>query len=105
MVEWLRIHTAVQGTLVQSLVQEDPTGRGAAETTVPQSLCSRARQPQPLSPCAATTEAHAPRACARQQETHRNEKSMHHMKSSPHSLQLKRARVQQKRPITAKTHI
>ncbi|KAM9052784.1 CDK2-associated and cullin domain-containing protein 1 isoform 2-T2 [Megaptera novaeangliae] len=37
---------------------------------VPQllSLCSRAREPQLLSPHATTTEAHAPRACAPQQE-------------------------------------
>ena len=32
------------------------------------SLCSRAREPQLLSPHATTTEAHAPRACAPQQE-------------------------------------
>ena len=32
------------------------------------SLCSRAQEPQKLSPCTATAEACAPRACAPQQE-------------------------------------
>ena len=30
-VQWLRIHLAVQGTLVQSLVQEEPIDHGAAK--------------------------------------------------------------------------
>ena len=34
----------------------------------PLSLCSRAHKPQLLNPCATTTEAHAPRARALQQE-------------------------------------
>ena len=31
MVQWLRIHLAMQGIRVQSLVQEDPTCHGAAK--------------------------------------------------------------------------
>ena len=80
----------MQGTWVQSLVQEDPTCRGATKPMrhnywacalepvshnywahAPQLLkpaCSRARVPHLLSPRAATTEARAPRACAPQQE-------------------------------------
>ena len=49
--QWLRIRLPMQGTQVQSLVQEDPTCRGATE---------------PM--CHTTTEAHAPRARAPQQE-------------------------------------
>ena len=45
-VQWLRIHLPVHGTQVQSLVWEDLTYRGATK----------------LSPCAAATEAHMPRA-------------------------------------------
>ena len=79
------------GTRVRSLVQEDPTYRGATKPIshnywdwVPQlpkpacprahmlqllkPTCSRAHVPQLLSPCAATNEARAPRACAPQQE-------------------------------------
>ena len=48
--QWLRIHMPMQGTRIRVLVQEDPH---AAEQ---------------LSPCATTTEACAPRACALQQE-------------------------------------
>ena len=55
--QWLRIRLPMQGTQVQSLVQEDPT-------------CCRATEPEPqlLSPNATTTEACAPRTCASQQE-------------------------------------
>ena len=77
-VQWLRIRLPMQGTWVQSLGQEDPTCRRATKPTshncwarAPQLLkpaCSRACVPQLLSPHAATTEAHAPRARAPQQE-------------------------------------
>ena len=68
--QWLRIHLPVQGTWVRALVREDPT-------------CCRATKPvrhnywacalEPMShnywsPCATTTEARVPRACALQQE-------------------------------------
>ena len=61
----------MHGTQVRALVLEDPTCHGAAKPVrVPQllSLHSRAQEPQLLSPRATTTEAHAPRACALQQE-------------------------------------
>ena len=60
----------MQGTRVQALVWEDPTCRGATKPHAPQllSLRSRAREPQLLSLCAATTEAHVPRTRALQQE-------------------------------------
>ena len=60
MAQWLRIHLPMQGTRVRALVQEDPIPHAAEQ----------------LSPCATTTEpachtteAHAPRAYAPQQET------------------------------------
>ena len=47
-VHWLRIHLAMQGTPVQSLVREDPTCCGATKPCVPQllTLHSRVREPQ-----------------------------------------------------------
>ena len=88
--QWLRICLPMQGTQVQSLALEDPTCRRAIKPVrhnywacalepgshnywacLPQLLKStspRARVPQLLSLCAATTEAHAPRAHALQQE-------------------------------------
>ena len=89
---WLRIHLPVQGTRVQSLVQEDPTCRRATKPVChsywacalepvshdywvcePQLLSlhattTEAHMPQLLSPRATTTEARAPRARAPQQE-------------------------------------
>ena len=67
--QWLRIRLPTQETQVQALVREDPTCRGATKPASQLlSLRSRAREPQLLSPCAATTEAHTPRAHAPQQE-------------------------------------
>ena len=75
--QWLRIHLPMQGTWVQALVREDPTCCGATKPVQhncwacalePASHNYWAREPQLLSPCATTTEAHAPRACAPQQE-------------------------------------
>ena len=51
--QWL-IHLPMQGTWVQSLVQEDTTCDGAIKPNAPQLL----------SLCSATAEARAPRACA-----------------------------------------
>ena len=53
-----------------------------SEARAPQllSLRSRASKPQLLSPCATTTEAHAPRARALQQEKPPQEKPVHHNK-------------------------
>ena len=58
-VQWVRICLAMQGTPVQALVWEDTTCQGAPQLL---SQCPRAREPQLLSPCAATTEARVPRA-------------------------------------------
>ena len=63
--QWLRICLPMQGTRVRSLVREDPTCCGATKLL---SLLSRTREPQLLSPRATTTEAHAPRPHALQQE-------------------------------------
>ena len=73
----LRIHLPMQGTQVQALVREDPTCRRATKsvrhnywacTLEPMSHNYWAREAQLLSLHATTTEAHAPRACALQQE-------------------------------------
>ena len=68
------------------------------EARVPQllSLCSRAHEPQLLSPHATTTEAHVPRACALQQREATAMRSLRTAtKSSPCSLQLEKACTQQ----------
>ena len=69
-VQWLRIRLPMQGTRVRSLVREDPTCCRATKPVHPQllSLCSRAREPQLLSPRATTNEACVPRAHVPQQE-------------------------------------
>ena len=80
--QWLRICLPMQGTWVWSLVREDPTCWGATkhmpqllslrsracEPPLPNPAHPRARAPRLLSPCAATAEARAPKACALQQE-------------------------------------
>ena len=68
-VQWLRIHLAMQGTLAWSLVWDDPTcHRGTKLMYQLQSLYSGAHEQQLLSPCDATTEACVPRAYVSQQE-------------------------------------
>ena len=71
---------------------------------VPQllSLRSRAREPQLLSPRATTTEARAPTAHAPQREATAMRSRHTATKSSPRSLRLNKAQVQQRRPNTAK---
>ena len=88
MVQWLRIHLPLQGTQVQSLVQEDPT-------------CRRATKPVRHNCWACTVEpachnywARVPRACAPQQE-----KPLQREARTP---QLEKACVQQQRPNAAK---
>ena len=61
--QWWSICRPVQETWVLSLIQEDPMFCGSANRPrVPQplSLCSRAQEPQLLSPPATTAEARAP---------------------------------------------
>ena len=64
----LRIRLPMQGIQVRVLVWEDPTGRRATKP-VRHNYRACALQPQLLSPCVTTTEAHAPRPRAPQQET------------------------------------
>ena len=95
--QWLRIRLPMQGTRVQSLVQEDPTCHGAAKSMRRNS-----------STCATTTEIHAPRARAPQQEkppqweAHALRSLCTATKSSPHSWQLEKAHAQERRPNAAK---
>ena len=63
--QWLGVRLPMQGTRVRALVQEDPTCHGAIKLV---SHNYGAREPQLLSPRATTSEAHAPRARAPQQE-------------------------------------
>ena len=74
--QWLRIRLPMQGTWVRALIREDPTGCGATKlmrhnywacALEPMSHNYWAREPQLLSPRAATTEVHMLRACAPQQ--------------------------------------
>ena len=75
--QWLRIRLPMQGTWIWSLVQDDPTCRGATKPVhhnywacalEPMSLNYWAHEPQLLNPWATTTEACTPRACAPPQE-------------------------------------
>ena len=65
------------------------------------SRCSRACEPQLLSPCAAATEPSTPRAPVPQQEKPLQEARELQRVSSPCFLQLKKAHVEQRRPNTA----
>ena len=76
-VQWLRVCLPMQGTRVRALGREDPTCSGATKPMRHNYwVCALeltrhnywARVPQLLSLCATTTEAHAPRARALQQE-------------------------------------
>ena len=73
-VPWLRIHLAMQGTLVRSLVQEGPRFQEEAK------------------PCATATEAHEPRAHApRQGKPPQQEAYTPQLERSPHSPQLEKS--------------
>ena len=88
-VQWLRIRLPIQGTQVRSLVQEDPTCRGATN------LCVTTTKPVLQSPRATTTEAHVPRARALQQREATAMRSPRTTtKSSPCSPQLEKAHAQ-----------
>ena len=84
MVQWLRIHLTMLGTLVWYLVWEDPKCRGATKPA-----CHKWWSPR-LEPV----------LCNRR--SHRNEKLVHCKKNRPHSLQLKKGRAQQQKPNVAK---
>ena len=102
-VQWLRIRLPMQGTQVQALVWEDPTCHRATNpmhhnywacTLEHTSHNYWARVPQLLKP------AHL-QPMLRNKRGHRN-KTTHRTKSSPHSRQLEKAHVQQRRPNAAK---
>ena len=85
MVQWLRIHLPMQGARVRSLVQEDPTCRGAAKP-----LCRNCW-------------AHALEPHALQQEKPPQwEAHTLQLERSPCSLQLEKTHAQRRWPGTAK---
>ena len=117
--QWLRIRLPMQGTRVRALVQEDPTCRGASKpvhhnywacAVEPASHNYWAHVPQLLSPCATTTEPtchdywspHAWSPCSATREATAMKIPRTATKSSPHSRQLEKACMQQRRPNTAK---
>ena len=83
-VQWLRIHFAVQGMPVPTLVREDPTCLGA---TKPMSR-------NYWSPCAIEPALH--------KRSHCNEKSEDHNSRAVPTLQPDKAHVQQRRPSAVK---
>ena len=103
-IQWLKICLAIQGTSVQSLIQEDPTYCGATEpmghklwagtleTTGYNYWAQRATTTKGCATC--------PRACVLQQEKPQWE-ACAQLQSGPHSPQLEKACVQQWRPSTA----
>ena len=84
----------MQEMWVQFLCQEDPTCCGAVPQLI--SLSSRAQELQLLTPCAATTKAPAPRACALQQE------KPVQLESSPHLPQLEKSPCNNEDPAKPK---
>ena len=96
-VQWLRIHLAMQGTLVWSLVQGDPTCLGAAKP-------GRAPLTTEL------TYSNYWSLCALQlmlsnKRSHHNGKPNTATKNSACSLQLEKAHVRWRRPTTANKQI
>ena len=81
---WLRVHLPVQGTQVQSLVQEDSTGHRAAK------------------PVRHSYWALGPRACAPQQKPPQGEAHTLQLERGPCSPQLEKILSQQWRTSTAK---
>ena len=86
--QWLRIRLPMQGTWVRALAREDPTCRGTAEP-----VRHNYWSPRTWSPCSATREATAMRS------------PLTAKKSGPHSPQLEKARVQQRKPNAAKNKL
>ena len=104
-VQWLRICLPMQGTRVWALVWGDPTCCGATKPVhhnywacalEPASHNYWARVPQLLKPTCLEPMLH------KRTTTMRNPQST--TKSSPHSLQLEKARAQQRRTKAAKTN-
>ena len=101
--QWLRICLPMQGTWVRALVREDPTWRGTTKPVhhnywacaLESMRCNYwACVPQLLKPARLDP-------VLRNKRSHRNEKPCTATKSSPCSLQLEKACVQQRRPNAA----
>ena len=88
----------MQGTWVWAPVREDPTCHGATKPM----RHNTTTEPVLYSPWATTTEAHAPRARAPQQEKPPQWEARAPQQSISCSLQLEKAYAQQRRPNTAK---
>ena len=108
MVQWLRIHLAMQRTPVRSLAQEDPTRHRAVEPMCPNDW---AHTPQPPGPTHHNTKAHthhnhqSPHTTT-PKPTHHNTKahtpqppkSTHHNHQSPHTTTTKAHTPQPPKP-------
>lgn len=104
-VQSIRVHLPMRRSLVRSLLWEDFTCCGARKPTGHNcwSLHAPGPEPQLTSLCAAATEACAPGACTLQQEKLLQwEAREPQLDSSPQSLQLEKACVQQWSPSTAR---
>ena len=94
-IQWLRIHLAMQGTAGRYLVPEDHTCRGAAKSVHQQLLsrCPRICEPRLLSPCATTAAACEPEAYTVPREASTMRSQCSAVKSGPHFPQLERPRA------------
>lgn len=101
-VQWVRTRLPVQRTRVRSLAQKDPTHLRAAKPVRHSTEPFKAREPQILSPCAATTEGLAPEPTLWTREDTAASNPRTTAKSSPRSPQLGKAHSQQQRPSPAK---
>ena len=102
MVQWLKIYLPAQGSLVRSLVWEDPTCGGATKLVCHSSLLSlgsKAHTPQLLKPTCPG--AHAPQ----QEEPPQREAQAPQLESGPHLPKLEKAHVQPPRPSAAKNQL
>ena len=92
-VQWLRICPVIQGTLVQSLTQDDPTCRGATgpRATIAKPMCSNCWSLHALEPS------------LQQEKLLQWEPHALPLESTlPHLLQLEKAHLCQQRPTTVK---
>lgn len=94
-VQSLRNHSAIQGTQVPSLVQEDPT---SPKATKPTGLNYQAHAPQPRSH---GSQSPGGLGSALHKRRHRRKESTHCNEEEPCSLQPEKTQVQQQRTSTA----
>ena len=106
MVQWVRTCLPGQGTQVRSLIGEDPTCRGAAESMYTSTEpCSKAGDTQQARPLAATAEARASRGvCPAARETAAVRSPTTTVRRRPRSPQLK-PRHCVKGPVRPETHL